>query len=259
MRRFLIYIVAVLCLPFCAMADEALDNYSKGVKLYWDGNGAEALPYLEKSLGLGCTDAAYIIGELYTWGIGIPKNYAKAENYYKMAANSKVEDSQNRTEARFSIWILHQMDVSTLTEKEAAQYLCEAANDGLPDALYELGLYYKRHAKFGNARKAMNEAVEKGSVHALSHMGLAWYEGNRIWTLEGIDYEKAFQYLSEAAEDIEQAPITNEMKCAVYLTLSKCYRFGRGVKADIKKANDCNDMAAKYGDPTAIDVKKILN
>lgn len=259
MYRILLSILSAFCLVISTYADDALEYYSKGVKCYWDGNGNEALPYLEKSLGLGCTDAAYIIGECYTWGIGIEKNYAKAQNYYKIAANSTNPDAQYRSEAQFSLYILYEMDVSTLTKTEAAEYLIAAANDGIPDALYELGRYYKHHAQFGKAQMAMKDAAEKGSIHAMSHLGIAWYEGDGLWTGDEKNYDKAFLYLSQVIDLIEDASMTDEAKCATYLTISKCYRFGRGVKANKEKADEYARKAAKYGDPLALNVKAVLN
>lgn len=259
MKQILFSVFAALCISMSAFADDALEYYGEGVKLYWEGKGAEAIPYLEKSLGLGFTDAAYIIGECYTWGIGIDKNYAKAQSYYKIAANSNSSDAQYRSDAQFALFILYQMNVSTLTEQEAAGYLLAAANSGIADALYELGRYYKHHAKFGMANKAMTEAAEKGSVAAMSLLGIAWYEGNGLWTGDTKNYAKAFSYLSQAAEEIEEAPIIDKVKGATFLTLSKCYRFGRGVKANRAKADGYMRKAAKYGDPDALNIEKIMN
>lgn len=261
MNRIVITIFTLICVLAPVKADEALDNYGKGVKLYWDGKGKEALPFLEKSLGLGMTDAAYVIGECYTWGIGMAKNYSKAERYYKIAAKSNKSDAQYIGEAQFALFILYKLNVSSLSYEEANDYLIAAANNGVSDALYELGLYYKRHAKFGLAQKAMNEAAEKGNVHALCLLGIAWYEGNGIWTGDAKNYDKAFKYLNEAVEDdyLERAAMTDDMKCATFFTLSKCYRFGRGVKANLKKAQEYTKEAAKYGDANDTTIKLVLN
>jgi TPR repeat protein len=40
--------------------------------------------------------------------------------------------------------------------------------------------------------------------------------------------------------------------------LSKCYRFGRGVVKDIKKAEDLENKAAREGDEKALGLSRLL-
>ncbi|MDE5975445.1 MAG: sel1 repeat family protein [Muribaculaceae bacterium] len=264
-KQWIMTLLLLIGVTTWAEAHEGLQMYGRGVELVNSGNVKEGILYLEKALGLGITDAAYMLGECYMCGgKDVGKNYPKAQNYYRLAATTNNPDAEYRHEAAFSLYIMHEMGVSTLDKKEAAEYLCAAANGGVVDAIYELARYYKHHAQFGQAQNAMADAASKGSIHAMSHLGIAWYEGDSIWTGDRTDYHKAFDYLNQFVEIIEESPrdeasITPEAKCAAYITLSKCYRFGRGVNVDKAKADEYVRKAAKYGDPNALNIKKLLN
>ena len=78
--------------------------------------------------------------------------------------------------------------------------------------------------------------------------------GVMIYNGKGIKRDKAdaFEMLNEAAQDILEWNDGEGMR-----TLSQCYRYGVGTKADIELANYWADLAEVWGDEVSIELTKL--
>lgn len=231
--------------------------------MYFNGYGVpvdteKGLQFLTKGVEGGSDYSARVLGLYYLGmpfenGVRTAPDYAKAQEMFEYAAKN------GDTFSMLMLWNQYEARTFPLSDAEAYNWLLKAAETGDADAYYELARYYKRHASFGKAQNAMREAADKGSVVAKCHLGLAFYEGDGLWTGKPQDFDKAFEYLHSVEDQLADAAVIDEMKAGVFLTLGKCYRFGRGVKADADKADYFTNKAASYGSLDAINIQKILN
>jgi TPR repeat protein len=85
----------------------------------------------------GHPQAESVLGQLYEKGIGVEKNTAKAEMYYKKAASKGVKEAQ----ARLGM-MLYKGEGLAKDPKAASKWLKMAANQNVAEAQYNLGNMY---------------------------------------------------------------------------------------------------------------------
>lgn len=102
--------------------------------------------------------------------------------------------------------------------------------------------YAKVYSLFDNA------TVNKRSTAQLL-LGIAYYKDSSI----SDHYTKAVYWLQLSANNTDK----KDAAAAMYW-LAKCYRFGRGVVKDIKKAEDLENKAAREGDEKAFGLSRLL-
>lgn len=102
------------------------------------------------------------------------------------------------------------------------------------------------------AYKLLSEAADSGFERAQYKLGCVLYEGE----ITARDYSKAVELLTAA---LKGKYMINEAKGDICRKLSICYRFGRGVKADEKQADEYNQLAASYGESNAKIIEEWLN
>lgn len=116
---------------------------------------------------------------------------------------------------------------------------------------YRIAVMYKEGVGVEkNQDKAIEHlsiASDKGVTQAQYLLGCEMYEGKNIVR----NYEESVRLLSQA---LEGKYIPNEVKGDICRKLASCYRFGRGVEVDEKKADSYTNMSAIYGNE---DAKKI--
>lgn len=241
-------------------------------------NVETGVKWIEKSAIQGYLDAVITMGDLCC-----EKNdYLKAAKWYKIASDNGDSHSMFRIATFYGIGRGVEKD-----KRKSAFYMQQAAEKGHIRAMNMLGMYYaegfgiernwekcfywtQKAANNGHegacyflardyakgtpavtpdptkAINYMNIATEKEYPLALLSVGLSFYEGN-FWSNGVKDYAKAVELLTKFIDPSRTMDVGNEQLGIVYLTLSKCYRFGRGTKADIKKANLYYDKARLLG------------
>lgn len=132
----------------------------------------------------------------YTEGIGVKKNFKKAEVYQRILANSG------------DVYQQFSLGLSSLNgdhPDEAAKWFKKAADNGKNEAVYYYG--YLLFNGMGVAQdkaeglKLIESAAGKGMAAAKYQLGRAYYEGNGV----GKDEAKARQLLTEAATSYREA------------------------------------------------------
>lgn len=200
------------------------------------------------------------------------KEYPKAYEIFKSIPESK------RTETVYfhmGAILINGLNIEDTLERqlfgkfkyreEAEQYLVKAINLGNEDAKYILGLAYgdgrmtdydKKNFKhvYEMTIKYLTPFAEDGVLAAIVNLGLAYLYGydeendlnkfNFNIPNPGRDFEKAFRYLSIAADNGVRK---------IYRYLAEMYEYGRGTNRNLDKARYYYEKAFReFGDPEAM-------
>ena len=100
--------------------------------------------------------------------------------------------------------------------------------------------------------KWYKKAAEKGYPTAQYQLGLIYYNGDGVPRNDA----EAVKYFTMASQNKE---LIKDALSSAYTYLAQCYRFGRGVAADERKADEYTSKAAELGDPDARKIQEFLN
>ena len=223
---------------------------------YLDGLGG--LPKDEKKafeLYSKCDDPESMSnrGYCYRYGLGTQKDYKKAFECYEDAAEyggyyyvwhlAKIYEegviTPKDTKKAFEYY-------RDLADEEMLFYIPETRNDLARCYLNGIGTAKDEAKAFHWYQLSADDKDEDGECG----VGVCYYNGYGVTK----DYNKAFQWFNKTIDD---HPVIRKSTYAIVLEyLSKCYRFGRGVKADPKKADECLEKAQSLGSTSAEDIKK---
>jgi len=158
--------------------------------------------------------SSLLLHELYSQGLGVKRDQAKAQQYMKKAASAGHTDSQVK-------WAL--LCLNDKNTKEAAQWFKKAADKGNLSGVYYYGyLLFKGMGVAQDKATGINlltQASKRGLVAADNMLGQIYYEG------DGTDknIEKALKHLKKAAI---------ARKGDSQFLLAQCYKNGEGVDKD---------------------------
>jgi len=218
------------------------EDASKGYALYKEAADAG---YPEGNAGLGMC---------YENGLGVTKNTAQAVKYYQLAADNGNHYSQYRLYC-----ILREGDGVSKDVSKALQYLRDAANNENADAMYSLGYEYYAgeimHQENSQAIKWMTKAADAGHTFASAVIGNAYYSGEEPFQK---DYNLAFKYLSQAAQQIQATNEKDELAGQLCRNLAACYRFGRGTEVNNSLASFYTELAAQFGNDESVDAVNLI-
>jgi len=228
-----------------------------------------ARPLAEK----GDAKAQFYMGKFYTKGNGVPKDYAKAVEYFRLSAAQGYAKAQNNLGAFYARgWGV------TPDFTEAAKWFRRAAEQGDPFSQYSLGMYYalglgvatnlteavKWYEKAGEqqqpdaqlalgnlyllgdkdqgimvdikkARKWLEKAAAQGCASACNSLGFIYESGG-----DGVDKDQ-----KQAAKWYRQAAENNDSKGQ--MNLGRMYLHGIGVKKDLIEAYKWFYLASRNG------------
>lgn len=102
------------------------------------------------------------------------------------------------------------------------------------------------------ANTLLIESADSGLDRAQYRLGTIYYDGIVLPR----NYDKAVELLEKA---LEGKYMIDDAKSDIYRKLSICYRFGRGVEANLNKANEYNAIAASLGDSNARKIEEWLH
>lgn len=223
----------------------------------------------------------YKVGEYYNFGRGVEKNQPEAILWYTKAADKGYAPAQLNLA---NCYIPHNYEkvVYWLTKAYENKYLAACHNladcyyygNGVeqsyekafeifqkgaannPRCLYRLGVMYREglgiDADNEKSRQLLIEAAEKGIASAQYLVGMDMYSGENL----SQNYKDAVRYFEMALKD---QYLLNDARGEIMRKLSACYRFGRGVSVDMKKADFYMKEAARYGDADALKLQEYLH
>ena len=192
---------------------------------------------LQKKATTGDAQAQLNLGMMYRDGVGVPKDTAKAAEWYQKAAAQGEAKAQFHLGVRYGLGDGLQKDAA-----KAAEWYQKAAAQGEARAQYNLGSMHDRGEGVPqDAAKALvwyQKAAAQGQVNAQFNLGLMYNRG------EGVpkDAAKAAQWFQKAAEQ-------GYAKAQFYLGLR--YGLGDGLPKNAAKAVEWYQKAAVQGDAQA--------
>jgi hypothetical protein len=152
--------------------DLAYGAYQRG---YFLTAFAEAM----KNVGQGDMRAMTLLGELFSNGLGVPQDDAKAAKWYQLAADRGDRD------AMFALAIFHMTRRGGLHDRnEAAKLFAAAAKLGHSAAAYDLGLLYLEGQQFPQdfrrAAELFTQASQEGNSEAQYALATLYRDGKGV-------------------------------------------------------------------------------
>jgi hypothetical protein len=146
---------------------------------------------LLKAAEQGNIKAQYEIAAMYYQGEGVPKDYAKAAEWYKKAAEHGYETAQHNLAGMY-----YKGDGVPKDFKKAAEWFEKAGKQGHVEAQYNLAVMYSRGEGMPKDYQKAAELYKKAAAqgHAEAQYQLACMYSN------GKDYKKAAEWWTKATE-----------------------------------------------------------
>ncbi len=199
----------------------------------WDDVIARRLPRLQKQADSGDADAQLNLGLMYANGKGVPKDVAKAVEWYQKAA------AQGNAKAQFNLGVAYANGAGVPKDvAKAMEWYQKAAARGHARAQRILWLMYRSGIGVpkddAKAVEWLQKEAAQGGANAQAVLGTVYRTG------EGVpkDYAKAVEWYQKAAA---QGDVYAQIQ------LGGMYRTGEGVTKDAAKAVEWYQKAATQG------------
>ena len=231
----------VLLLLLATTSIECVAGWKEGFTFYKAGKYKTALKELLPSANGGNADAQYLIGDIYSSGLGVDRkedyvaiNNSQAVGWYRKAA------VQGHPYAQFALGLMYKIgEVVPQDYSQAADWYRKAAEQGLYSAQNSLGEIYRYGEgvpqNYSQAINWYRKAAEQGDTKSLFALGLMYYNG------EGVpqNYSQAADWYRKAAEQGDTKSLFN---------LGEMYKKGEGVAKNLVLAHIFYNLAAVNGD-----------
>jgi TPR repeat protein/energy-coupling factor transporter ATP-binding protein EcfA2 len=178
------------------------------------------------------------LGWLYEMGEGVTQNYARAREWYAMAA------AKDNTSAMRNLGLLYDYGRGVTQDyTKAREWYEKAADKGNADAMSNLGaLYFNGQGvaqDYAKAREWYEKGAYKDNTGAMISLGLLYENGQGVTQ----DYAKAREWYEKAADKGNADAMSN---------LGVLYVNGKGVAQDYAKAREWYEKAADKGNADAM-------
>lgn len=202
---------------------------AEGKAAYLARDYAEALRILLPLASQGDPKAQVILGIMYDYGQGVPKDSAKALEWYKEAALGGIAVAQQALGGKYFLGQDYQ---------EAARWWRLAAANGLAESQYNLGVLYAKglgvQKDYNEAALWYRKAAEQGQAQAQYSLANLYARGLGVEA----NYSEAAQWYRKAAEQgLPQAQYN----------LGVLLENGRGIESDPQEAIQWYRLAAGWG------------
>lgn len=209
-------------------------------------NPTAATKWLKAAANQGFHEAQYEIGLCYLKGEGVEQDFKAAKKLMESAAGQgnadaklKLQDWDTATQAgnmfafknaKISLdeYRFGKSAIDLLNPDRGAQMVREAADQGLPEALFDLGVYYQT-GKGGVSKDLklgftyLKKAADQGYAPAQLQIAEAYFEGFGV-----PKDEKAAVKITQLA--CENGSLTAKYNMGIY------YKYGKGIEKNIKSA-----------------------
>ena len=183
---------------------------------------AQALAWFEKSAAQGYVWAQFSLGRAYEWGLGVEKNFAKAHDFYQLAADNGDKHSWKRLAALNFAW-----DGNPSGRQEVLRWLMANAASGDSDVSAQLGGYYAHGVGVDRDTQAAFrlylQSAKKGSRWAQVQLAYCYESGRGT----AADQAQAFHWYEKAHARGHPAAT---------MRLAAMHREGRGTEKDPEMA-----------------------
>lgn len=242
----------------------------------------KAFQFWMKLADLGYPVGECKVGEYYRDGTGVSRDISKAIEFLSRSAQKGSEWGQlslsscylsQRQYEKATYWLTKAYEQGSLNAchnladcyyygngvEQSYEKAFEIFQKGMtinPRCTYRVAVMYREGLGVKQdkekAEKMLIEAAEKGIAQAQYLVGFDMYNGENTPQ----DYAGAVKFFNLALKD---KYLLNDAKSEIMQKLSACYRFGRGVTADIEQANYWMNEAAKLGNPDAQKIQEFLH
>jgi TPR repeat protein len=167
----------------------ALEDFDRGREL------------LRLLAGQGYADAQFMLGIVYSTGVGTSQDMEQAAHWYQRAAE------QGHMDAQYNLGVAYSMGAGVLADSvQAANWYYKAAQQGSTDAQFNLGLLYAQgdgvSKNMLEAAKWWLQAAAKGDAASQYALGLMFVRGDGVD--QNIEEALKWWYLS-ASQGFERA------------------------------------------------------
>lgn len=207
-------------------------KYCKGIDVEKDY--AKAAELFKRAAEAGNADAQNNYGECLFLGAGVTENKIEAVRYFKLAAE------QGLPQAQYNLGHCYENALGGLDKNTtlAEQWYRQSANQGNANGQDALGNLYFARDDFSNAIYWFEKAALQGHGDALDNMGLCYENGYGC----DQDYTLAVKYYQMAAE-LDDPWAQYHLGC--------CYLYGNGVQKSTTKALEWLNKSAANGNTKA--------
>ena len=213
-------------------------------KLLSDRVGTQLRPTAPSPAQRAQAEADYKRGDDFYFGRGVPKDYAKAREWYEKAA------AQNHAAAQADLGFLYENGHGVPKDyAKAREWYEKAAAQNHAPAQFNLGVLYRRGLGVtrddAKAREWYEKAAAQNHAAAQANLGLLYHNGYGVPK----DYAKAREWYEKAAAQ-------NNANGQAYL--AELLENGKGGPKDTARALELYRKAAKQGSQYAKDALKRL-
>ena len=210
--------------------------YSKGIGV--EQSYLKAKEYFELSAQQNNPEALNQLGTLYENGNGVEQNYAKAKECFELSAQQNNSDGLNH----LAYLYYHGLGVIQNYAK-AIEYYEKSAKQNNPEALDNLGYIYKNgigvEPDYIKAKGYYELAAIQNNPYALNNLGNLYRDGLGV----EVNYTKAKEYYELAIKQNNSFAFHN---------LGSLYEFGMGVEQSYDKAIKYYKLAAERKNTKAL-------
>ena len=213
--------------PETQMPDQLFARYQR------EPDQAKRMEYLKKSAQMGYTPAQAELGDCYAQGRGVEKDYVKASEWYRRAAEQPPQqpEAPQQTETPQQLFELYQQESD---QAKRMDYLKKSAETGYAQAQAWMALTYSQgygvEKNAAEAARWLQRLAQQNSPEAWYWLGRCYSGG---WGVEK-DPIQAAQWYQKAAE---QGDKNAQSK------LADCYKSGLGVPRDRTQARYWREKA----------------
>lgn len=198
-----------------------------------DHNIKEAIRWYRKAAVKGNIEAQNNLGVIYSRGDEVDVNYMEAVKWYTMAAE------RGNCEAQMTLGLMYASGEEIgRNDAEAVRWLSKVGLNMGPEDIPPVPMYgWARHYYNGDENFEKRPAIARGLLEKV----VEWYR------------------TPKGQKDIKRNPDLKSVMSDALRMLQALHRFGRGTAVNVPKANKLLREAARYGDPDAAAIARLLN
>ncbi len=228
------------CLLVVGMPSHA--GLQEGLNAYRSKNYNVALKELTPPAEGGNATAQFTLGVLYDAGLGVPRDFEKAVNWYRKAAK------QGSVEAQHNLGVMYDLGKGVpQSYSMAAEWYRQAANQGFVESQNSLGMMYELGQgvpqDYKQAVEWYRKAAARGNTESQHSLGMMYELGQGVPQ----DYKAAAEWYAKAGDKKNLAAV--QAKAAGKPADTARVGAARGAASDEKLASA--DIPAKKEPPVA--------
>lgn len=180
MRKACVFLLAAFVFLSGVVREAAADSdLNICLKLIDQTKYKEAFPYCKRAAEQGFTEAQFLVGWMYHFGLGARQDVAQARKWYRKAGEQGLVEAQFFLGQMYHYGLGVQQDVA-----QAVKWYSKAAKQDHAGAQFHLGIMYHKgegvHQDYVQAVKWLRKAAEQGVPMAQYNLGVMYSLGEGV-------------------------------------------------------------------------------